>query len=63
MTKTKSLLAACAALALSLGLMAAPANAQPMMHHHGMIHHHMMRHHPMMMRHHMMHHHMMRHHM
>ena len=64
MTRTKTALVACAALALSFGAAVLPASAQPMMHrHHGMMMHHdrmMMRHHGMMMRHDRM---MMRHHM
>lgn len=69
MTKTKGMLVACAALALSMGAAVAPANAKGMMmhHRHMMMHHdrmmmhhsHMMRHHGMMMRHHKMHRHMM----
>ena len=59
--KTKTLIAACAVLAATLGAAVAPAEARPMMmhHHHHMMHHRMMHHrHPMMHR--MMHH---RHHM
>lgn len=76
MTKTNSLLVACAALAMSFA--ANPANAHDgmhhrmMMHHHGMMmhrhgmmmHHRMMMHDRMMMHHHgMMRHRMMHHHM
>ena len=70
MTKMKSALVACAAIALSFGAVTAPASAQGMvmthrammhhrmMHHDRMMMHHdrmMMRHDRMMMRHHMMH--------
>ena len=68
MTKGKKLLAACAALALSFGAAAVPANAQDMgmMHHRHMMREHMMMHHDRMMMHRdhmMMHRGMMRHHM
>lgn len=60
--KIKTLVAACAVLAATLGAAVAPAEAQPMMMHH---HHHMMMRHHMhpMMHHRMMHHMMMRHRM
>ena len=64
--KIKSLIAACAVLAVPLGAAIAPAEAQPMMMHHHMMHHsmmyhHMMHHHHMMMYRPMMHHHPMMH--
>lgn len=58
MTKAKTLIAACAVLAATLGTAVAPADARPMMRMH---HHHMMMRHPMMHRGMMMRHPMMRH--
>lgn len=61
MTKTKTLILACAAVAASLGAIVAPADAKPMMMHHKsmMMHKKMMMHHKMKM----MHHHRMMHRM